>query len=163
MQSAPYREIPLRARDKSLRGVTLVDAADFDWLNQWRWCIGGKGYVMRGQRIGSRTVSIRMNRLILGLESGDPRQGDHVNFDKLDHRRSNLRIVTNAQNCQNKRVRIGTSSKYRGVTWWARMEQWHAQAFLGGKSYHLGYFADEDEAGAVAAAWRAEHMPFSTT
>jgi hypothetical protein len=30
-------EIPLRARDGSVKAWALIDAADAAWLNQWRW------------------------------------------------------------------------------------------------------------------------------
>ena len=163
MFDEPYCEIPLRARDKTLRGVALVSSGDYEWLDQWRWCIGGKGYVVRGVRDGRRIVAFRMNRVVLGLEHGDPRQGDHINLNKLDNRRSNLRIVTNAENCQNKSVRTNTASRYRGVTWHKGMAAWAAQGFVAGRTYHIGYFSDEDEAGAAAETWRSEHMPFSTT
>lgn len=77
---------------------TIVDAADARWLLEHRWGLGSDGYATR-RRPG---VAIRMHREILGLAAGDGRHTDHINRDKLDNRRANLRVVTAAQNMQNR-------------------------------------------------------------
>jgi hypothetical protein len=104
----------------------------------------------------------------MGLEYGDPREVDHINRNKLDNRRVNLEIVNPGVNGQNIPVKAG-SSQYRGVSWlvnngrWAlpREGKWQAVGKVGGKNHFLGYFDSEEEAGRVAAEWRAVNMPFS--
>ena len=86
---------------------------------------------------------------------------DHINGDGLDNRKENLRPATHAEQMQNKRSYRGSSSVFRGVNWWASRRKWRAQCTLNGRLYHLGLFSDEAEAGAVAAAFRAAHMPFA--
>ena len=161
------QEISLRRRDGSTRAHVLVDGADFEWLSQWRWCLSAQGYAYRllylggGQRNQKRRALL-MHRLLLGLEHGDPHQGDHRNGDRLDCRRRNLRVVTLAQNAQNlTRRRQGSLSRFRGVAWDKEAGRWMARANLNGRAYHLGRFDREKDAAAVAAAWRAEHMPYS--
>lgn len=99
-----------------------------------------------------------LHREILGVDSSSAHV-DHINHDTLDNRRSNLRVVTNAENRQNLRPRKGRL--YRGVFFDARAGKWRAQSRLNGKKYNLGCFATEAEAGMASAAWRAENMPFS--
>jgi hypothetical protein len=41
---------------------------------------------------------------------------DHINGNKLDNRKCNLRIVSNALNSQNRIKKEGTTSKYLGVS-----------------------------------------------
>jgi hypothetical protein len=82
------------------------------------------------------------------------RRGGNLPARGTEHRR-------HAENAQNRRKRAGTSSRYRGVTWVKARGKWQAQVTLNGRRLNLGRFDSEDEAGAVVAAWRREHMPFS--
>ena len=162
MQGSGYREILLYARDGSVRARVLVDELDFDALSAYRWHLDSKGYVYRHDWHGNRDRPVRLHRQIMGLATGDPGIVDHVSGDKLDNRRANLRVGTQALNQQNRRKRAKASSKHRGVTLY-RNGKWMAQCHIGGKMHHLGYFDDEDEAGRVVAAFRAERMPWATT
>jgi len=72
-------------------------------------------------------------------------QIDHKNHNKLDCRRKNMRICTNAQN-QHNRVAFGGSSKYKGVCWVNHLKKWCAQIKINNKSLHLGLFVDEIKA-----------------
>ena len=103
-----------------------------------------------------------MHRFIADMEDEDPRTVDHINGDHFDNRRPNLRIVTHAQNQQNRRAtKTWGSSKHRGVSWYKRKSKWLAYGYVDGKMKNLGYYDDEDEAAKVSADWRAENMPFS--
>lgn len=108
-----------------------------------------------------RRITLYLSRLIMGLEYGDPRQADHKNHDTLDNRRSNLEVVTGAENHQNVLSKPGSSSQYRGVHWNVKRSKWIARAKIDGKDYYLGSFTSEEEAGRVAAEWRAANMPNS--
>jgi len=146
-------EIPLRGRNGELRGTVLVDDDDA-YLAEHRWCLTGKGYAHR--RAGGRFVYL--HRELMGLHPGAPDEVDHINGDRLDCRRANLRVVSRAQNAQNK-PSFGGSSKYRGVTFDAWSQRWKAQAQLNGRHIHIGRFDTEDEAAEAARAYRAVHMP----
>lgn len=80
-------------------------------------------------------------------------QVDHINRDKLDNRKNNLRIVTVAQNGANKDLMSNNTSGYKGVYWNKANNKWHARIkfhYHGQPIYkHLGYFAEL--ADAVAA------------
>lgn len=136
----------------------LVDADVYEWAQHVRWKIGDWNYAVNPS-------GVPLHRLILGLEVGDARQGDHKNGNKLDCRRSNLRVVTYAQNRQNERARrtyggVPPASKYRGVFW--SRNRWLVQHYLEGKCYYGGTYTDEEEANQAAIAWRKQHMSFST-
>jgi hypothetical protein len=155
-----FYRVPLFGVD-GVRGNTLVSGDDLDWVLAHRWMLSARGYVIRHCRLGpGRQTKVLLHRELLGLPRADSRQGDHINRDRLDNRRENLRIVTSAQNAQNK-PGITKTSAFRGVCWDAGKGKWRAQAGLAGKRYHLGRFADEEEAAAVAAGWRRVHMPWS--
>lgn len=70
---------------------------------------------------------------------------DHINHNGLDNRVSNLRVCTIADNNKNKRLREGTTSKYKGVKWHRVNSYWVAQ--IGTKNrVHLGVFINEEDA-----------------
>lgn len=59
----------------------LVDDADYDWLNQWKWNVlkmnGGNFYAVRSSLKNGKQYAIYMTRQILGLKYGDSQMGDH--------------------------------------------------------------------------------------
>lgn len=106
--------------------VTLVDDADFDRLNKWKWCAQKRKHGYHAARYaGSHYVY--MHREILRLS--DPKiQGEHRDGDGLNNQRHNLRTATKSQNGQAFRtlVRIGKTSRFRGVFWWSQPQSWTA-------------------------------------
>jgi hypothetical protein len=162
--------VPLRAKDGTVRAYALIDAADAEFVNQWRWHLSRKGYVERSQYLGRSQkdgskprylVSIfKLHRELLGLSAGDGIEGDHVNRDKLDNRRQNLRSVSHPGNVQNTSAR-GGSSAYRGVSWRSDTCKWRAFTRFNGKMIHLGSFSTETEAAEAARAARARLMPYA--
>lgn len=156
-------EIALQRKDGTVRAVVLVDDEDHGWLTAGgTWYLQSSGYAARTDRKPRQMVL--MHRLIVGLEHGDPRQVDHINGERLDNRRVNLRIVTRAQQQQNLRVRSATkSSQYRGVSWSQHAKKWRVTVTLDGQPRNCGYFTDEQEAADAARAIRRQHMPFSAS
>ncbi len=159
MPDEAYIEVQVGGhRANSRRGVTLVDVADAEVVGAYTWSMSDRGYARRKVHVGcGKRLNVLLHRELLGLVPGDGVHVDHVNGDKLDNRRANLRVATHAENQQN---RHGLS--YRGASWYARDKCWHAQATLAGNYHHLGYFPTQAEAAAVAAAFRREHMPYSS-
>lgn len=161
------KRIPLRNRAGETVAHALVDDEDYEGLTAWRWSHFNSTYASRGEtrKTNGKVTWSRthlMHRQVLGLKHGDRQEGDHINGNGLDNRRSNLRVVTKAQNAENQqRKRKGTSSKYRGVCWDTAQGSWLAYANPKTGFRNLGHFADEDEAGRASADWRRENKPFS--
>lgn len=84
----------------------LIDDEDFDLVSKYRWHCNG-GYAKCG--------NILTHRLILGLGNGT--LTDHINWDKADNRKANLRVCTPSQNIAHIRKSPGKSSKFKGVSW----------------------------------------------
>lgn len=131
---------------------TTVDDNDYDWLNQYMWYLDAGGYVVNAvfrSYLCNAPVSpcSFMHRLILGLEYGDKRQGDHRNHNTSDNRRENLRICTHQQNQMNQKLRPNTTSQYKGVSWKKKKKKWEAKITINGKQKYLGYFTKEKHAG----------------
>ena len=133
-----------------------MDDADFAWLGQWRWS-DSHGYAMRVVTRDKVRTTIWLHRLIVGLESDDPREVDHMDGDTYNSRRENLRICDHLTNGQNIHQRMG-SSPYRGVSWNKRTGKWVAQCRWDNHNHWLGYFDSELEAAKVAREARTKYM-----
>ena len=73
---------------------TLVDDADFEWLNAWKWHAGKRGddlyYAVRSERVNGKKSLILMHREILGLTDSKI-YGEHWDGDGLNNQRINLK------------------------------------------------------------------------
>lgn len=132
---------------KLTRGkFAIVDDADYDWLNQYKWCVYKPptgGFYAKRKALGK---TILMHRFILGLTPGDKRHSDHIDHNTLDNRRSNLRICSCQENHRNRKKRPNTSSVYKGVSWHSQAKEWQVHIQKDGKRKSLGLFRDEKEA-----------------
>lgn len=151
--------IPLRDRKGTVVAHSLIDEDNVDDIACLRWHRTHWGYAASSFSVSGRKRGVFMHRAILDLEHGDPRQGDHINGNRLDNRRCNLRIVTREQNLQNRRS-TGTTSIHRGVSWSTLHRCWIAQARSGCR-YFNARFEDEAEAAKAVSAWRRENMPYA--
>lgn len=115
----------------------LVDDEDFEYLNQFNWCFDGQ-YAQR--RVDSKTI--RMHTFLLRTPNG--MEVDHINENKLDNRRGNLRICNRSENTVNQKAR--GISKYRGVSYKKDSHKWIAQIKKNYKAYRIGSFNTEIEA-----------------
>jgi hypothetical protein len=152
--------IPLRRRDGTVRAYTLIDPVDAGQALH-RWFVHTLGYAYRSQYPAPRRTLL-LHREILGLTLGDGLEADHINGDRLDNRRCNLRIVTHAENHQNLRSERGSTSRYRGVSWSKEKGKWQVQVSVNGHRHSLGYFAYEELAAEAARAFRLANMPYTT-
>lgn len=110
------KTIPLLAKDGPIRARALVDDADFDSLSPYRWGMLSDGYPCRWERRGGRSAPLRailLHRFILPAPDG--MTVDHINRNRLDARRSNLRVVTQAVNAQNRGATALSATGHPGV------------------------------------------------
>lgn len=118
--------------------VALVDDADYEWLSAMAWHYNQNGYAVHTNNDGTKVL---MHRLIVGAL---PEQiVDHINGNRLDNRRSNLRNATHAQNLHNSRPR--GQSQFKGVAFDKTNRRWKFNVQHNGKR-HQGYRATEIEA-----------------
>lgn len=124
--------------------ITVVDDDDYAHLSEWKWGYT-KGYAARTSYENGHKATIYMHRQLMDTPIG--MVTDHINGDRLDNRRKNLRICSNEQNLLNRGADKGSSSRFKGV-YFRRNKQkhWHAQIRANKKSMHLGSFSTELEA-----------------
>jgi hypothetical protein len=98
----------------------------------------------RKNRIDGKELNIAIHKLILPVKDG--MCVDHINGNKLDNRKENLREVTNQQNQWNRKIYKNNTTGYKGVTHRKDKDNYQARIKFGSKEKHLGYFDDPIEA-----------------
>lgn len=136
------KEIPLTQGK-----VALVDDEDYPQLSDIAWYCH-RGYAVTS--IFSRKTTVLMHRLI--LLPPEKLQVDHINHNKLDNRRANLRLATQTQQNGNRLKFLGTS-RFKGVSWRNRPKCWLVQCH----QTYVGSFEDEIEA---AKAYNAAALKY---
>jgi len=86
--------------------VAVVSEEDYDRVAQHEWRLMNHGYVSTGSVENRPNKTARddfmlLHRFVLGLPKGRKPVVDHINRDKLDCRRENLHVGTQAENLQN--------------------------------------------------------------
>lgn len=135
----------------------IVDPCDLRLVCDHGWYKNNAGYAVA--RVQNKLV--RMHRLILGVREGQTI--DHINGDRLDNRRCNLRICTRSQNNMNKKKRDNTTSQYKGL-YLASDGKWVARVSRDGKTVNLGRFPTQEAAAlAYDIAAKTLHGDFAKT
>ena len=126
--------------------VTKVDDDVYELVSQWKWSDNGNGYAVRNDRYApNKSRKQYLHRLITGAQQGD--FVDHINGDRTDNRKENLRICTQAENAMNHSGQKKRKySKYKGVTFDPITKKWVANIGVRYKKIHLGVFKTELEA-----------------
>jgi len=86
---------------------------------------------------------------ILGHASNMDNVVDHINGNKLDNRKQNLRFCSNSQNAANAKLNLRNKSGHKGVYWFKSANRWRAEIKVLGKKKYLGTFTEVDRAAAA--------------
>ena len=158
MTDGEYSSIIWLGKCKFLRSkgrYAIVDNEDYEWLSQWNW--SGE-YATRTEK--GRLII--MHRLILKTPKG--KLTDHINRNKLDNRKANLRVCSNAENIRNIGMRSHNTSGYKGVHKHRQSGRWRASIRVDGKNHNLGLFKNpKDAAQAYILAAKKYHGNFAPT
>lgn len=120
--------------------VALVDDEMLETLLAERWCLSNNGYAVRGKKTEGHYYKVHMHRVIANTPAG--LECDHINRNKLDNRRCNLRNVTKSVNRLNAKVQRNNKSGVNGVSWDKKMSKWVAKK----SGQYLGAFVTIEEA-----------------
>lgn len=131
----------------------LVSDEDFEYLNQWKWCVSHYGYAVRScRRPNGKKGILWMHRALMERMLNEPipdgYQVDHIDSNSLNNQRGNLRLATKSQNQMNRqnKKRAGNTSRFKGVCYARRERVWRAETKLKGKRINIGSFDSEEDA-----------------
>lgn len=124
-------------------GDVLIGIGDLPMLNGFSTInIGKPGYALAQywDKPHKKTITKSVHRLVLNAPKD--KKVDHINRNRLDNRRENLRLVSDLQNSQNTGFRSHNTSGYMGVIWHKQRGKWWARLTYEKKVLSLGLFED---------------------
>lgn len=114
----------------------IVDDGDRALIDQFTWHVNAWGYARTAAKQSDGSYrGVLMHRMILDAREGEC--VDHINGNKLDNRRSNLRI---APPHHNRRPYKGR--KFKGV-YMEKSGRWRSQTKFGKRTFYFGTFDDQ--------------------
>jgi hypothetical protein len=142
--NSPFR-IPLRNQNGVIVEYALVDEDDFEEVNKYKWCLH-IGYALG--KVEKKTI--RLHHFVF-KKPENRNVIDHLDQDKLNDKKSNLREVSSTENSHNKKknTNIESSSKYKGVSWNKINQKWLSNCSCEKKKVRLGSFEIEEEAAKI--------------
>ena len=128
------------------------DKEDFNLVCQYCWDIDNStGYAKTIDRV-DKTGKLYLHRLVMGCTKGDNTIIDHINRNKIDCQKKNLRFVNDTQSAINKGIKSNNTSGKVGVSWNKDFNKWESYITVDKKRFHLGLFDSFDEAEKVRIA-----------
>jgi hypothetical protein len=124
--------------------VAIVDDDCPIEILEYKWQYHPKGYAKRISTLKGKKTGIFMHREIIGANKNE--QVDHVNGDKLDNRKCNLRLCTNSQNQSNRKISKKNTSGFKGVQPHVRNGKMVARITVNKKNIYLGLFDSAKDA-----------------
>ena len=129
--------------------VAKVSDEDHDELSKYKWYAlwiptTHSFRAVHKARIGGGQKNIYMHRQI--MDAQDIQDVDHQNHDTLDNQRENLRVCARAENVRNRKLYIGGSSIFKGVSWHKQCKKWCARIGFNGHQIYIGLFINEVDA-----------------
>ena len=131
------------------------DLEDYDKIKDFYW-ENTNGYALARIYKSDNYKCIYMHQLIMGVRSNEI--VDHIDRNRLNNMKNNLRITDNFGNSMNSSIAKNNTSGFIGVTRDNRRNKWIAQIGINYKTKFLGYFIDKEDA--IRARLKAEKEYF---
>lgn len=125
----------------------LFDLEYYDLIKDFYWHKNSRGYITSN----TKGKAIKLHRLILDCFDSKITI-DHINHNKLDNRKCNLRFVSRSQNGMNSQLHKNNTSGVSGVTWNKKIQKWVARITLDYERIYLGAFDSFEKAKAQRLA-----------
>lgn len=113
------------------------DLEDWSELSQYNWSKSADGYALtnvKGKNVKAHRLIVSRYKDIVGKDI------DHIDGDKLNNCRSNLRVCTRGQNSQNSQLCSRNTSGIKGVSWDKRAGKWRVRIIAEGERHYLGRY-----------------------
>ena len=137
-------------RQKKLVGKFIIDKEDFEEVIKYKWRLWQNNFCT------GNTDIILIHQFL--MQPNENQVVDHINGDRSDNRRNNLRITTQDKNCINKDLQSNNTSGVAGVSWDKERNKWAPEIAIKGRKCHLGRYQKFEDA--VYARYIAELVIF---
>jgi len=112
-------------------------------------CESSNGYFVVNLYKDGKALTHNVHKLVAEAFIDNPNDKqcvDHIDRNKKNNYKSNLRFCSSQENSRNKTKKLNTTSQYIGVSWHKRSKNWRANIKTNEGLKHLGCFDDEEEA-----------------
>lgn len=146
-----YAQIKLfLGKRKNEEAYMLISKCDLNKVVDYKWYLGGSGYPVTYGTF-DRTILFKHPVKIHRFLYGDSACGytiDHINRNRLDNRRANLRMCTPGENSCNKTKSANALNKYKGVSS-QNSEKYKASITKNGVTHVIKNIATEEDAARI--------------
>jgi HNH endonuclease/AP2 domain len=122
---------------------TFVSPADIQEVNKCRWWLDVKGYIV-GNPNGQNNSLHRFIAEQMGLDLS--KEIDHIDNNKSNNCRSNLRSVTHLKNMQNIGIARNNTSGFKGVSYNKHARKWQVRININRRNTYIGIFDTFEDA-----------------
>lgn len=141
IKHSAYAEIVLYNKSCEEVDRAIIDIDDVESVSNNKWTLYKNGYP--GARINGKLIYLH-NFIIRDVRK--PYEIDHINRNRLDNRKENLRICTRQQNNCNKNIPSNNTSGVCGVYWDNTGKRWVARISKNKKTIFQKYFKNFEDA-----------------
>lgn len=139
--------------DKNNNLLCFIDSDDYDKIKDIYWNL--KGRYVRGY--ANKTL-ITLHDFIMNHKYDNKTVVDHIDGNRKNCRKNNLRICTQQQNAFNSKISKNNTTGIIGVYWRKDTNVWTSKLMFNRKNINLGSFDNLDDA--IVARLRAEKEYF---
>lgn len=112
----------------------IIDITDIALFESYVWSLNKDGYMVTNKN----HKECLYHKMIMGNICENNIYIDHINRNKLDCRRANLRLVTSQQNAMNKSLQSNSTTGFVGVSYINSANRYRAQIGINEKDIYLG-------------------------
>lgn len=123
-------KVCLYDKDGNIRNYAIIDIEDVDKIKSYKWSEANTGYATT--QIDYKDI-ILMHRLIMSVSDRNI-EVDHIDRNRLNNKKSNLRITDRQDNARNIKIQINNSSGVSGIHYDNERDKWKSQIYKGGKA-----------------------------
>lgn len=138
--NSDYAEVIIRNRKGDIIAAAIIDIDMVELISQYKWNLSG-GY--------ARTMidghGVFMHKVIMN-DIDNKFTIDHINRNRLDNRKNNLRYATIQENSFNQSIYKNNTSGVASVRYNKNKNKWEADIQIHRKRIYLGAFKTKEEA-----------------
>lgn len=138
--------------------VAIIDKEDEARVSKYKWFCATRGYAVRVSYNLGKKATIYLHQFIKSSPNG--LVGNHINGDRLDNRKANLRACSRQQASRTQIKIKKKTSKYKGVSWDSTKSKWKADIYINNRTVNLSRYVNEDDAARTynkaASGWFGE-------
>ncbi len=134
VEKETHNEMELYNLKGEVKAIVIFDKEDTEKVIQYKWKLA-HGYCR------CKALEKMLHNYLTGWD-----KVDHINRNKLDNRKCNLRKVTQSENAMNSKVYCTSKTGIKGVRWYKAYKKWSANIMVNYKTIFLSYFDDIKDA-----------------